>query len=129
MIRDKGDYEVSEYDLEFEDLGEPEVRRRLAAKQGLHVTRWSAAEAWLVLKESERVQRAENSSAKRDVRDDEALAIAREANSLARSATFAATAAAAAASEANAIARTNRTVSVVAATIAAVAAIIAIFKQ
>lgn len=76
---------MSEYDAEFEALGEPEVRRRLVAKQGLHVTRWPAAESWLALQESERVLRADDSSSKRDAREEETLAIAKEANAIARS--------------------------------------------
>ena len=42
---------MQEYDAEFEVLGEPEVRRRLVAKQGLHSNRWAAAESWLALQE------------------------------------------------------------------------------
>ena len=60
------------YDSEFEELGEPEVRRRLSLKQGLHVTRWPAAEAWLLRKAAERTERSEE-------RETEAISISRTA--------------------------------------------------
>lgn len=82
------------------------------------------------------------SAARRESRDDEAIAIARtsnaiarEANTIARSASFAATAAAASASEANTISRSNsrriwrsEIIAASAAIAAIVAAIAAIFK-
>ncbi|MDZ4252048.1 MAG: hypothetical protein U1A72_05685 [Sulfuritalea sp.] len=102
---------MSEFDTEFELLGEPEVRRRMVSKQGLHVTRWAAAESWLALKESGRTLRAEDSDVSRSAREEETLAIAKDANRLA--------------SEANEIARREAAAAARAARYAMYAALIA----
>jgi hypothetical protein len=44
---------------EFDALGEPEVRRRLACNE-IKVLRQDAARAWLALKDAERVSRTES---------------------------------------------------------------------
>lgn len=74
---------MSEFDEEFEKLGEPEVRRRFESKRGLHNTRWDAAKSWLALKESQRQLLVEIQSANREVREEKILRIAYEANRLA----------------------------------------------
>lgn len=103
-------------DAENDELG---VRARLA--EGRYNTRRSElAEEWL--KRREETRRSEV-DARVEAREEETLAVAREANEIARSASFAATAAAAAASEANKIARSNRRVAIAAAIIAVAAAI------
>ena len=63
---------------EFEALGEPEVRRRLACG-GLHIMKQEPARAWLSLKEAE-------ASDRRDAREERTLRIASRANTIAISA-------------------------------------------
>jgi hypothetical protein len=75
--------------------------------------------AWLTEQES---VREAASKARKEVREEDSLAIARSAN-------FSATAAAAAASEANEIARSNRRIAIAAVIIAAIAALISMFKK
>jgi hypothetical protein len=71
-------------DKEFEALDEDGVRTKLASNEwALLPTKSGLAELWLKSKDD---ARAAASSAKRDAREDETLAIAREANSIARDA-------------------------------------------
>ncbi len=90
---------------EFEGLGESAVRASMACGdwKKLPIKHGYAVE-WCRLKEAER---AAVFASTRDEREEETLAIVKEANDIARSASFAASAAAAAASEANTIARSN----------------------
>ena len=106
----------------FEKLeAEGEESVRINSIKGIYQGRkGDLVQGWLRDKDA---SRAESSSAKRDAREEETLAVAKEANAIARSASFAATAAAAAASEANAIARSNRKVAIAAAVIAIATAI------
>lgn len=106
-----------------ESLGETEVRANLLAgafgNTPDHPHR-RVVEDWLRSKE---LKRNSDTSAKRDAREEETLAIAREANDIARSASFAASAAASAAIAANDIARSTRRVAIAAAVIAIATAI------
>jgi hypothetical protein len=112
---------------QLEELGESTVRELQSSghwgADHMHHHKWAAA--WLSSKDR---ARSEAFSNKRDAREEETLEIAREANSIARSASLAATAAAAAASEANVIARHNRLVAIAAAIVAGIAPIIAMLK-
>ena len=102
---------------------EQEVRDRMA--QGLYNgTHLGVAQEWLRQRSEKRGTLADS---KRDAQEAETLAVAKEANEIARSASSAALAAALAASEANAISRSNRRVAISAAIIAAIAAMIAAY--
>lgn len=104
----------------LEQFNNPEeVRRRLAAGN------YNQAHARIAQEYLDSLGRKEasESDAKRDAREEETLALAKEANEIARSASFAATAAASAATEANDIARSTRCIAIAAAVIAAAAAI------
>lgn len=107
-------------DAEGNDLS---VREALAAGR-YNSRRAPLAEEWLRQREDARQAEA---TSRAEAREDEMLAVAREANEIARSASFAATAAAAAASEANEIARSNRRIAIAAVIIAMAAAIAQVF--
>jgi hypothetical protein len=84
---------------------EAAVREKLASHHGYQESYKPLVREWL--RERDEI-RASASTAERDAREIETLAIAKEANELARTANAAATAAAASASEANTIARSAR---------------------
>lgn len=86
------------------DNDEAGVRARLASPHGYQDSYKPLVKEWL---REQGAKRDAASSAKRDAREEETLAIAKEANDIARSASFAASAAAASASEANTLSRSN----------------------
>ena len=106
------------HEIAAEQYGVPGSQKRLEA------------DAWLQAKTA---SAQTDSLAKRSAREEETLAIAKDANSIARTASLSATAAAAAASEANTIARsardTNRRsmwIAIASAAIAAISAVVSI---
>lgn len=91
MATERFQIERRDYFEEFENKGESEVRVNLEKWKDSNKTRYSYAQEWLRLKDD---ARSLDASSKRDVREEETLAIAKEANSIASRAFSAAEAAA-----------------------------------
>lgn len=108
---------------QLERHGNEQDVRDLIAQGVYNGSHLGVAQEW-PRKQSE--ERGALADSKRDAQEAEILAVAKEANDIARSASSAALAAALAASEANTISRSNRRVAISAAIIAAIAAIAAI---
>ena len=119
--------DMTELRAKLEIDGESIVKDRLASgAYGVLTDPMSdvpKVKSWLAEKEG---ASAAEANSKREAREEETLAVAKEANSIARSASFVASAAASSALEANEIARSNRSLSITAIAIAAIAAVAAI---